>query len=538
MRRRSLSLATLAVLLLLCLPTLAQAAVTDWPTYHHDNFRGGSDPYSATFTGPLNPRWTSVALGGRIYAEPLLVGNVLIVADLSDTITALDAGTGAMVWQRNVGTPVTIPSSGFGCGNVSPDGIIGTPVVDPVAGIVYAVALEQPANYYLVGLDLQTGTPRFPQVGIAPTGFDPHLQQQRGALTLANGTVYVPFGGFIGDCGNYHGWVVGVPATGSGTQVFFNDNNGHGRAAGFWASGGGSADASGNLYYTSGNGFNTTTFDNGETIFKLSPTLALVDWWAPAEWSWMNSNDTDLGSIGPGIVGAANDLVFQTGKSGWGYVVSTNLSASGTVHFGGELFSGKVCNAATTATTAHDQVFGGLAYRDPYIYVPCPEGIKALQLAAGPSFSIAWSSSSFHAGPPIVAGGVVWAMDTTNGSLFGLSATTGATLFHVANIGQMTRFTTPTAGQGRIYVPFGSQVMAFDQPRVERGVPIPPLSGTTRSGAPPPIPQSAGGGRPLFLWQHLSRPLMGKGQDAGFYETIPSTWGWLSKLLAILMLVV
>jgi len=478
-------------------PATAQAVVYDWPTYHHDNFRGGSDPSSIPFNGPLLQKWTSVSLGGRIYAEPLQVGNLLIVADISDTVTALNAGTGAIVWQQKVGTPVPIPSTGFPCGNINPDGIVGTPVVDPVAGIVYAVALEQPANYYLVGLDLQTGAPRFPQVAIAPAGFDPHIQQQRSALTLANGYVYVPFGGYIGDCGQYHGWVVGVPATGSGTQVVFNDWPGHGRAAGFWATAGGSVDNSGNLYFTSGNGFDSTTFDNGNTIFKLSPTLALVDWWAPSEWDYMNATDADLGSVGPALVGTSNNLVFQTGKSGWGYLLNTTLSSPGG-HFGAELFSGKVCNAATDARTANDQVFGGVAYSDPYIYVPCPEGIKALQLAAGPSFTVAWSSPSFHPGPPIVAGGVVWAVDTNNGSMYGLNPTTGVTRFHTANFGSMTHFTTPTSGQGRIYVPVGSHVQAFFQPRAERTTSVSSSTSLSPAAIPPRVPQSVAGPRPLI----------------------------------------
>ncbi|MDQ6910484.1 MAG: PQQ-binding-like beta-propeller repeat protein [Actinomycetota bacterium] len=505
-QRRSVRLATLvAGLSLLSLPVLAQAATTDWPTYHRNNFRGGNDTSASTFVGPLLQKWASVSLGGTIYAEPLLVGNVLIVADLNDTVTALNAGTGAIVWQQNVGNPVTIPSAGFPCGNISPDGIVGTPVVDPVAGIVDAVALEQPADYYLVGLDLQTGAPRFPQVHIAPPGFDAHIQQQRSALTLANGRVYVLFGGYIGDCGPYHGWVVGVPATGSGTQVVFNDWPGHGTAAGFWATAGGSVDGSGNLFVTSGNGFDTASFDNGETIFKLSPALALLDWWAPSQWVWMNQTDTDLGSVGPAIVGTSNNLVFQTGKSGWGYLVSTALSGAGAVHIGSEPFSGQVCSAATTATTALDQVFGGVAYADPYIYVPCPEGVEALKLAAGPSFSVAWSSASFHPGPPIVAGGVVWAMDTNNGSLFGLNPTTGVTLFSATNLGATTHFTTPTAGQGRIYVPVADQIVAFSQPRAERGVSLPAKPTTIRGSAPPRVPQSVAGPRPLVHFPARSR---------------------------------
>ena len=313
---------------------------------------------------------------------------------------------------------------------------------------------------------------------------------------MANNRVYAAFGGFAGDCGPYHGWIVGTPAGGSGVQVAFRDDDQTrgDTAAGFWATAGASVDASGNLYFTSGNGF-SGTFDNGNTIFKLSPTLTLLDWWAPSEWTYMNATDADLGSVGPAIVGATNNLIFQSGKSGWGYLVGTTLSPGG-VHFGSELFSGKVCNAATDATTANDQVFGGVAYQDPYIYVPCPEGIKALKLAAGPSFSVAWSSPTFSAGPPIVAGGVVWAMDTSNGSLFGLNALTGVQRFQAANLGPMTHFTTPTAGQGRIYVPVGDQVMAFGQPRADRTTSLPAKVSTSRSGAPPGVPQTAPGGRP------------------------------------------
>ena len=35
-------------------------------------------------------------------------------------------------------------------------------------------------------------------------------QEDRGALALVNGIVYVPYSGYFGDCGSYHGWVVGV----------------------------------------------------------------------------------------------------------------------------------------------------------------------------------------------------------------------------------------------------------------------------------------------------------------------------------------
>ena len=498
--RRSVRSSAVGLAVLLSLPALAvQAATGDWPTYHRDNFRDGN-AVSAPFNGPLLRRWTSAPVGDTIYAEPLLVGNLLIVADLSDTITAFNAGTGGIVWQTTVGNPVTPTTPPFLCGNVSPLGILGTPVADPNAGIVYAVAMEQPANYYLVGLDLKTGRARFPQVAIAPAGFDPHIQQQRTALTLANGYVYAGFGGYAGDCGAYHGWVVGVPASGSGAQVVFHDNpRPTATEAGFWATAGASVDGSGNLYITSGNGSSCGgSFDNGNTIFKLSPTtLGLVDWWAPSVWNSLNCSDTDLGSVGPAIVGTSGNLVFQVGKSGWGYLLNTALSSPGG-NIGNAPFAGRVCSAATTETAAFDQVFGSVAYADPYIYVPCPEGIVALKLAAGPSFSRAWTSASINPGPPIVAGGVVWAINTSNGSLYGLNATTGATRFSALSLGPTTHFSTPTAGLGRIYVPIGDQVIAFGQPRAELAFAVPSKAATTRGSPPPRVPQVPAGPRPLI----------------------------------------
>ena len=467
MRQRHLRLVLLAAASLgfVAATPAAQAAAADWPTYHADNFRGGYDASASPLSG-INTLWTSAALGGTVYAEPLVVGNLVIVADEGDDITALDGTTGAIVWQRNVGTPVTLTNPPFGCWNISPLGITGTPVVDPVAKVVYALAFQQSANYYLVGLNLVDGTDHFAKVAIAPAGFDVYHQQQRPALTLANGYVYAAFGGYAGDCGTYHGWLVGVPASGSGTQVVFQDQASLPPAQGanenaFWATAGPSVDNSGNLYMASGNGSSTTTYDFGNTIFKLSPTLSLLDYWAPSVWATLNNNDADLGSAGTALVGASHNIVFQVGKPGWGYLLNAgSLSAGG--HLGSAPFEGQVCNAATTDIVANDQVFGGVAYADPYIYVPCPEGIKALQLGAGPSFSVAWSSAALHPGPPIVAGGVVWAIDVSAGRLYGLNPLTGATRFNLS-VGSMTHFATPAAGLGRIYVPTANKVVAFGQ---------------------------------------------------------------------------
>jgi len=40
--------------------------------------------------------------------------------------------------------------------------------------------------------------------------FDPAVQEDRGALALIGGRAYVAYSAYVGDCGNYHGWVLGV----------------------------------------------------------------------------------------------------------------------------------------------------------------------------------------------------------------------------------------------------------------------------------------------------------------------------------------
>src|SRR5436309_881699 len=72
-------------------------------------------------------------ISGNVYAQPLYVENgpsrtaMVIVVTESNNVYALDGSTGGIIWQRNVGTPIT---SGLPCGNINPLGITGTPIVD------------------------------------------------------------------------------------------------------------------------------------------------------------------------------------------------------------------------------------------------------------------------------------------------------------------------------------------------------------------------------------------------------------------------
>jgi hypothetical protein len=212
-------------------------------------------------------------------------------------------------------------------------------------------------------------------------------------------------------------------------------------------------DASNNLYVTSGNTRSTSTYDYGETVLKLSPTLTIMDYFAPSNWATLNQNDTDLGSVGPTLLG--NNLLFQVGKEGVGYLLDiTNL---GGANHQTPRFSARVC------TATQDAAFGGVAYSAPYIYVPCSDHLVALLLTTtpSPSFSVAWTGPAGSIGPPIVAGGLVWTMGWNNSRLFGLFATTGEVRLSVALPLAPMHFATPAYGDGLVFVPDGTDILAY-----------------------------------------------------------------------------
>ena len=426
--------------------TTATTAVTSksnslWPTYHRDNSRTGFDP-SARSAASVRQGWSSPSLDGAVYAEPLVAGGKVIIATENNNVYALNDSTGQIMWQAQLGAPV--PRSDLPCGDIDPTGITSTPVIDSSARIVYTVAfLRTSHQHWLFALDLNTGATRMSRAA-DPPGADPLVEQQRGALSVSNGIVYVPYGGLFGDCGEYHGWVVGLPANGTGARLSYQVPTG--RGGGVWAPSGAAINTAGDLLIATGNSFSSSVFDFGDGVIKLSPSLQRLDWFAPSNWVELNNADADLGSVGPSLLNS--NTIFQIGKDGVGYLV--NVSHLG--GFGGQLFSAKVCNAA----------FGGTAYGAPYLYVPCVDGLVALRVNLGPSrsFTIAWKGPSFHAEPPILAGGAVWVIDRNGGDLYALNATSGQTLsmFH---LGATVHFSTPSSGDGQVFVAAGNKILSF-----------------------------------------------------------------------------
>jgi len=380
-----------------------------------------------------------MAVDGQVYASPLIVAGHVIVATENNTVYSLDVFTGSVVWQRHLGDPVV--SSTLPCGDIGPvTGITGTPAADVAGGRVYAVAYLRGYHHVLFALSLADGSVLWSQT-MDPVGSNPSVQQFRGALAIGSGSVYVPIGGLFGDCGNYHGYVVAVPLGGGLASAYRVPTP---VGASIWSPQGPSIAADGSVYVVTGNATSSSSiFGYSDSVLQLSPDLRTVrSYFAPSNWMELNASDTDLGSVGAALL--PGGLVVSIGKEGVAYV----LRAGALGGVGRQLASRRVCSGA----------WGGTAWSGSVVYVPCADGLYALNVSAG-SVSVAWSARAPRQGSPIVAAGAVWAIEPSTGTLFALDVADGRVLFKTS-LGGAMRFSTPAATEGFVVAPAGRSVVA------------------------------------------------------------------------------
>jgi polyvinyl alcohol dehydrogenase (cytochrome) len=392
----------------------------DWPNYHRDPAHTGFAG-AAPSAGPLSIAWTR-RLDGAVYGQPLVVGGLVIAATEGDSIYGLDRATGTVRWRAHVGAPV--PLASLPCGNIDPLGITGTPVYNPATRLVYAVAETTGYHHVLVGVSVASGRIAVRRDIPAPDG-QPRFDQQRPALTLAGGRVYVGFGGLFGDCGPYRGSVVGVPATGRGPLLSYVVPTA--REGAIWAAGG-LPMARGTIYAGVGNGAATGgAYDGSDSVMALSPGLHRTGIFAPAVWAADNANDLDLGSLSPVLL--PSGLVLSVGKRGVGYL----LDGARLGGVGGQLAQGPVCPA-----------FGGAAVRGTVAYVPCASGGMAAVDTAGRRIRVLWRGPAAAAGSPVIGGGAVWVTDWDAGDLYQLDPATGHVRQRIALSSPLPHFASPS----------------------------------------------------------------------------------------------
>jgi len=455
-----------------------KAGATDWLTYHSDNARDGANTNEVVLT-PANVntntfmRLFTYAVDAEVYAQPLYMANVsitgrgahdvLFVATENNSVYAFDAdsnaGTnGGLLWHTNLGTAAT--STLFGVRyhhNVLNPliGITGTPVIDPVAGILYVDVFTTPVPdttngiHYLHALNISNGADlpyspvivaaSVPGVGVDSSNgvvtFNANQEDSRPGLTLAGGLLFVSFGSF-GDTDPFHGWVIGFNATNlqqlpqftfastpNAKMNAFGVNAGEGA---LWGGGAGlCVDVNTNLYFEIGNGSfsaNTNGGDYGDSFVKLSTTNQFVaaDYFTPSNQASMAANDQDLGSGGPMLLpdsagsAAHPHLIIGAGKEGTLYLVDRDNMGH---------FSAATNSIVQTAKSAIGGSFGTPAYFNHWIYYQgVGDVMKAFSITNGVMFSSPVSKSKVTLGstgyaPAISANGtsnaIAWVIDAS-----------------------------------------------------------------------------------------------------------------------------
>ena len=482
-----------AVVLIAGLCAASAAGAQPVTTYHGAPNRSGHYVFPGlTFAAAagmhLDPSFDG-HVDGNIYAQPLYwqkgADRRVIVATESDKVYALDAASGKPVWQKALGQPVML--SQLECGNINPLGITGTPAIDPAGEALYLDAAVDGAGpqHLIFGLALADGTTLsgFP-INVAEAlkaggqSFDPRIQNQRSALTIVDGRLFVPYGGFYGDCGDYRGWVISVnlknPAAGVSSWKT------RARGGGIWAPGGLSYDGS-SMYAATGNTFGASTWSDGEGIIRLDTSLKRSsnprDSFAPADWSTLDRADLDIGGTGPVPIDVSDakgsaHFVLALGKDGKAYLLRRrNLGG-----IGGALAAMQVSRdqirTAPAVWAARNSAMVAFQGRPSGCPADVPgAGLTVLRIKAHPPrLSIAWCAALDGGGAPIVttladgSNPIVWVTGAEGDNLLhGFNGDTGAVVFDGggATLAGLRHFGTILAANGRLYVAGDGRIYSF-----------------------------------------------------------------------------
>jgi hypothetical protein len=439
---------------------------------------------------------------GNVHAQPLYIeggpnGPMIIVVTASNTIYALNATTGTVIWQRtDIGPAVT---SGLPCGNISPVGTIGTPVVDLASRSLFFDALIDGVTkkHFIYSLNVDTGAtnPGWP-VDVNATAmyngiiFNSLVQEDRGALAFVSGIVYVPYSGYFGDCGTYHGWVVGVQANNPSAVMAWATTASKG---GIWGHSGVASDGT-NMFVITGNTVGTNgIWGGGEAIIRLQAgpfwSGQTTDYWAPTNWFNLDNGDTDLGGVSAMLVDVPganpSQLVLALGKDGNAYLLNRNnlggiIAPVVQLNVGG----GVLGQSSATYTTSQGTYF---------VFRLGSSTLKAYKITptSPPTIVSAWTATQNGQGSPWVTttdgthNAIVWVVGAQGDQrLHGYDGDTGAVIYAGGGANELMtgtrKWNSGIVARGSIYVANDNKVYAF---RVPGGTPTPTPTPTATATA-------------------------------------------------------
>src|SRR5437773_3346564 len=490
---KSLIFALSLIVLLLWIAVFPASAQVNVTQEHNNLSRDGlyiDDAFTpsnaAKLTRDLNFDGTIV---GHVYAQPLYIeggpnGPMVIAVTESNNVYALHADTGTVIWSRtDIGTPAP---QGACPGNIFPVGITGTPVVDLVSRSLFfdAVINGNPVKHFIFSLNVDTGATNW-SVDVDATAqyngitFDSFWQEERGALALVNGIVYVSYSGYVGDCGPYHGWVVGVDIKNpSNVMAWATDAEG----GGIWGHGGVASDGT-STFVVTGNTFTSPgdPWSGGEAIVRLSAGPVFSDFWTPVNWQALDGSDTDLGGCSATVIDVPganpSQLVLALGKDRNAYLLDRNNLGG----VGPAVASMNVSNATLRGTSSAAYQTGEGTHFAFHTGESGELRSYIINAATPPTMALAWNISQGGRGSPWVTttdginNAIVWVANVEgDGKLYGYNGDTGATVFAGGGPNEQMsgtrQWNTGMVARGRIYFGADNKIYAF---KVPTGSPTP-----------------------------------------------------------------
>ncbi|WP_405527255.1 choice-of-anchor D domain-containing protein [Streptomyces canus] len=512
-RRRTWLLSVVAVataaLIGTAISLVASSAQADQTTQGVDDLRTNWDQNEAKLSPAVVQssafgRLFATKLDGQIYAQPLVLGDQVIAVTESNTLYGLDRTTGAIEWSKNYGP--AWPASAIGCGDLVPNvGATATPVYDSATGSLYfttkvddGTSTHRHPKWLMHAVDPASGAERagWPvtiagsPVNDPGNAFDAYYEQQRPGLLLMDGVVYAGFGGHC-DAWPYRGYVVGVSTTGhSITSMWASVTGASTGGAGIWQSGGGLvSDGSGRIFFSTGNGISpapgpgkTVQGTLAESVVRLQVnadnSLSTADFFSPSDAATLDLTDQDISSGAPMALpdsfGTAEHphLLIQQGKDGRVFLLDRdNLGGMGQGPQGGDAAVSK--SGPYQGMWGHPAFWGG---DGGYVYIVGNQGpLRALKYGVRnggtPALTLTGQSQDtfgYTSGSPLVtsdgtdeSSALVWMTSASNasgadGTLRAYSPTPDGNgrlqLLWSAPIGTATKFSTPTADGGKVYV--------------------------------------------------------------------------------------
>jgi len=524
-------------------------------TFHHDPARTGWNQNEPTLTtanvggGTFGLLTTLVAPSaspafGKVYAQPLFASgeatvdgnlhNLVVVATATDQLYAFDDQTFNIVWQRSFTNPgASIKQQSYydtECADVAPNiGIMSTPVIDRAVDRVYVVvATDESGTSHLrlhavslasgaeatdssghqIGPVDITGTVPLATGGTASV--DPRWNLQRPALLESSGNIYVALGSHCDyHASSTHGWLLSYSAanlqmtgnlldtTGSsdGSNIFLGS---------IWMSGyGPTADASGNVYFSTGNGPYDGKTNFAMSLVEVPGTLDVTKSsnFTPYNAAANSKADADFGSGGvmllPDQTGSYAHLAFAGGKCDQGNTrcmkwllnrdklggqQNRDAGAVWQGNYGGGMFGGPAYYQDASKTS--HILFGDGASSEPFELSTL--GLNPVALKMQSSANVGCLECRNAGSQPVVSSNgtvagtaVAWALKTPTISggtitLYAFDASNVATTLYSGAAGSWNppsghttiggALVSPLVADGHVYVPTDGGVAVFGLP--------------------------------------------------------------------------